>query len=88
MCECGDIRLILRQRIDDLSSFGSTAGMEYGQREESLARGATEWVSSKCTVHYTLDAMVGNEYFVGSERWISLAKDRKYKVIVGLGFTL
>ena len=34
---CGDIRLILRLRIDDLSNFRSTASMEYGQREESLA---------------------------------------------------
>ena len=33
---CGDIRLILRQRIDDLSEFRSTAGPEYGQRGESL----------------------------------------------------
>ena len=36
---CGDIRLILRLRIDDLSDFRSTASIEYGQREESLA----EW---------------------------------------------
>ena len=34
---CGDIRLILRLRIDDLSDFRSTAATEYGEREESLA---------------------------------------------------
>ena len=38
---CGDIRLMHRQRVDDLSSFGSTAGAENGQREESLASGAS-----------------------------------------------
>ena len=38
---CGDIRLILCQRIDDLSDFRSTGGPEYGQRGESLASGAS-----------------------------------------------
>ena len=36
---CGDIRLILRLRIDHLFDFRSTVATEYGQREESLA----EW---------------------------------------------
>ena len=36
-CHCGHIRLILRQRIDDLSYFRCTAGTECGQWEESLA---------------------------------------------------
>ena len=37
-----DFRLILRQRLDDLSDFRSTAGVEYGQRGESLASGASQ----------------------------------------------
>ena len=36
---CGDIRLILRQRIDDLSNF--TAGREYGRRRREPASGAS-----------------------------------------------
>ena len=39
---CGDIHFILRQRIDDLSNFRSTAGLEYGQRGESLASGESQ----------------------------------------------
>ena len=38
---CGDIRLVLRQRIDDLSSFGSTASAEYREGEETLTSGAS-----------------------------------------------
>ena len=44
---CGDIRLILPLRIDDLSNFRSTASSEYGEREESLAeRGELGLLSS------------------------------------------